>query len=347
MLYRQSRSREIAPDFEARLLYDRIDPGVGRDFAAALLDRYLAAGGDPAGSWALAVAGRLGDARVVPVLVRGVDAWAKANRVSMAESAVRALALVGDELTLRALDDLTRRYRVKPKNIGQAAQETLRAAADRLAITLDELGDRIVPALGFEPGRPRIVEAGGKRIEATIGPDFKLRYRDTATNKPVKSLPSSAPKEVKAEFKDLAAALRDAAKAQTGRLEDQLVRGRRWPVARWRAVPGLPGAVPVRGPARMGPLRQIGAFLRHVPGDEDRTLTDAAEDPFDLPETGAVGIVHPLEIDDAARGDWRAHLADHEVEPPFPQLDRPVVGVPDDRRDARFLRDAGGRSSTR
>ena len=184
----------------------------------------------------------------------------------MAESAVQALALVGDESTLRALDDLTRRYRVKPKNIGQTAQEALRAAADRLGITLDELGDRIVPALGFKSGQPRIVEAGSKRIEATIGPDFKLRYRDTASNKPVKSLPASASKEVKAEFKELAAAVRDAAKAQTGRLEDQLVRGRRWPVARWRELfLGYPVLFPFAVRLVWGQYDESG-HSAHIPG---------------------------------------------------------------------------------
>jgi hypothetical protein len=343
LLYRRSRSKEILPDLEARLVYERIDPASGADFAPALLDRYIGAGAQPAGRWALTVAGRLGDARVVPVLVRAVDDWVKGNRLSMAESAVQALALVRDESTLAAIDALARRYRAKPKNIGQAAQDALRAAADRLGITLDELGDRLVPTLGFEPGRPRIIEAGGKRIDAAIGPDFKLRYRDTATGKPVKSLPTSVSREVKAEFKDLAAQLREAARTQTARLEDQLVRGRRWPVARWRGLfLGYPVLFPFAVRLVWGHYDHSGGLRETFRVLEDRSLTDAAENPVDLPETGTAGIVHPLELDDAARSVWRAHLADHEIEAPFLQLDRPVVRVPDDGREARLIRDVRG-----
>jgi hypothetical protein len=343
LLYRQSRSKEIAPDIEARSLYDRVDPASGADFAAALLGNYISSGNPPTGRWTLAVVGRLGGARIVPALVRGIDEWVKANRLSIAESAVQSLALVGDESTLAALDAVARRYRAKPKNIGQAAQDALRAAADRLGITLDELGDRIVPTLGFEPGKPRIIEAGGKRIEAAIGPDFKLRYRETASGKAVKSLPSSVSKEVKAEFKDLAAQLREAARAQTARLEDQLVRQRRWPVARWRELfLGCPVLVPFAVRLVWGHYDEPGRLDATFRALEDRTMTDAASDPYELPETGSVGIVHPLELDDATRTAWRAHLADYEVEPPFFQLDRPVVRVPEDQREARFLRAARG-----
>ncbi|WP_148590945.1 DUF4132 domain-containing protein [Aquisphaera giovannonii] len=345
LLVRQSRTGEIAPDIEARALYDRIDPATGADFAEALLDRFLDSGGEPSGRWALAVAGRLGDARVVPALVRSLDGWVKKNRLKMAEYAVQALALVRDEATLSALDDVSRRYRVKPKNVAQAAGEAIRGAAERLGITLDELGDRVVPALGFEPGRPRVVEAGGKRIEVAVGLDFKLHYRDLATGKPVKSLPASTPKEAKAELKDVAAGLRDAAKAQAARLEEQLVRQRRWPVARWR---GLFLDHPVLFPFAVrliwGHYDDSGTLGDTFRAMEDRTLTRPSDEGYELPDSGSVGLVHPLELDAPARDAWRTHLADHEITPPFPQLERPVIRVPESRRGARFLVDFRGKT---
>jgi hypothetical protein len=344
LLYRQSRAKEITPDIEVRALYDRIDPASGAEFAFALLEHFLASGGDASGRWALTVSGRLGDARVIPVLVRGIDMWVKKNRLKMAEYALQALALIRDESTLTALDAVARRYRVKPKNVAEAAGDALRAAAERLGITLDELGDRVVPALGFAPGQPRIVEIGGKRIEVAVGLDFKLRYRDTATGKPLKSLPSSASKETKAEFKDLAAALRDAAKAQTARMEEQLVRQRRWPVGRWRELfLGYPVLFPFTARLVWAHYDDSGALTGTFRALEDRTLTDAADDPYELPASGSIGLAHPLELDDKTLRAWQTHLADHEVEPPFPQMERPIVRVPDDRREARFLRDFHGK----
>src|SRR5262249_11752602 len=64
---------------------------------------------------------------------------------------------------------------------------------------------------------------------------------------------------------------------------------------------------------------------------EDRTFTTSADERFRLPEGGWVGIVHPLEMSAAARGEWTNHLMDHEILPPFPQMSRPVERVRDDQ----------------
>jgi hypothetical protein len=55
-------------------------------------------------------------------------------------------------------------------------------------------------------------------------------------------------------------------------------------------------------------------------------------------------MVHPLELDDEALSGWRTHLADYEVEPPFPQLERPVVRVSDEDRGVKISRALAGTS---
>ena len=114
-----------------------------------------------------------------------------------------------------SLDAAAIRYRVKNKKIGAAAQETFAATAERLGLTVNELGDRVVPWLGFEPGQPRVIGPEGKRIEVAIGPDFKLRYRDIEKNKAVASLPRSLPKETLDEFKEMGATLREVARRRS------------------------------------------------------------------------------------------------------------------------------------
>jgi uncharacterized protein DUF4132 len=54
--------------------------------------------------------------------------------------------------------------------------------------------------------------------------------------------------------------------------------------------------------------------------------------------------VHPLELSEEERQAWRAHLADHEVEPPFRQLERPVVLVDDVSRGSRAHDSMRGKS---
>jgi len=125
-----------------------------------------------------------------------------------------------------------------------------------------------------------------------------------------------------------------------------MVRQHRWPVSRWRELfldhPVLFGPFATR--LVWGHYDEAGALVGTFRALEDRTLTDAADEPFELPGTGSVGIVHPLELDDETLGAWRTHLADYEVEPPFPQLERPVIRASDEQRDVRMSRDLAGTS---
>jgi hypothetical protein len=46
-----------------------------------------------------------------------------------------------------------------------------------------------------------------------------------------------------------------------------------------------------------------------------------------LPTEGTIRMVHPVELDEATISAWLQHLADYEITPPFPQLNRPIVRV--------------------
>jgi hypothetical protein len=329
LLYRQSRAREMKPDIECKPLYALLDCKTSGDFAMAVLRMFLGSKMAAEDRWALALAGILGDDRIVPALMGQIRVWVDANRGKLAEYASQALALLGSDVALCAVDALSIRYRSKQKNIGKAAAEAFAEAAERQGITVDELGDRAVPWLGFEAGKPRVVGQGEKQVEARIGLEFKLEFRDMAKGKKITSLPSWVPAEVKNEYKDLAATLREVLKGQLVRIENLMVRQFRWPLGRWQELflvhPVLfPFATRlVWGIYDGGRLR---ATFRAL---EDRTLTNAADEAVTLPGGKAnavtVGIVHPLELSADDRRAWSVHLADYNVQSPFQQLERPVV----------------------
>ncbi len=345
LLYRQSRAKEIQADVEARPLYALIDRGSSGDFALEVLKRFAATKAAPEDRWAMATAALLGDDRCVPVLNSLVHHWAESNRGKMAEYAVQALALLGSDVSLTTLDALAIRYRSKNKNIGQAAVEAFAAAAERLGITPDELGDRVVPWLGFSPNQSRLIDCGGRKIEASIGANFKLKFRDVEKNKAVASLPKTAAKEVLDEFKGLGATLREVVKAQTLRLENLMVRQYRWPSARWvELFLAHPLLKPFGQRLIWGASDSAGECLGTFRTLDDGSLTDASDDPFVLPENSFVGMIHPLELDEATLKAWRTHLADYEVVPPFPQLERPVVRVGDDQRTIKIWTELAGTS---
>ena len=76
LLYRQSRAREILPDIKARPLFQRIDRTTSGDFAFEVLRRFATSKADAKDRWALAIAGLLGDDRLVTILNQLVQSWA-------------------------------------------------------------------------------------------------------------------------------------------------------------------------------------------------------------------------------------------------------------------------------
>jgi hypothetical protein len=340
LLYRQSRAREIRPDVEAKPFFDLIDRTKSADFAFEILKGFLATKHEAADRWALTIAGLLGDDRIVPILNRQIRVWADSNRGKMAEWAVQALGLLGTDAALLVLDSLAIRYRTKYANIGKAAVAAFAASAERLGVTPDELADRVVPWLGFEPGKPRIVPCGQRKLEVRMGLDFKLKFIDLEKNKPVASLPESAPKDVRESLKETGTTLREVSKAQAMRLENLMVRQYRWTADRWKklflAYPILfPFAVRLIWGSYSSDGRLAGTFRAL----EDRTLTTAADEHFDLPSGNLVGAVHPLELDERLRAQWLSHLGDYEIQPPFPQLDRPVVRLTAGAEQTKVLKD--------
>jgi hypothetical protein len=185
-----------------------------------------------------------------------------------------------------------------------------------------------------------LIDCGGKKVEARISTDLKLQFIDLEKNKPIASLPKTAPKEVLAEFKELGATLREVVKGQVPRLENLMVRQQRWPVDRFRELFTMhPILLPMAVRLIWGVYDDTGKLQASFRPLEDRTFTQASDKAFELPATGKIGIVHPLELSEVERKAWQTHLADYEITPPFPQLERPVVQLELDRAGNKFLKE--------
>lgn len=337
LLHRQSRVKEMRADIEARPLFAQLDRETSGELALAVLQAFFGSQADADDRWTMAFAAIVGDDRLVPVFTRQIKEWADNMRGKLAEYAVQALALLGTDSALLAVDTMAIRCRSKNKNIGKAASEAFAIAAQARGLTVEELGDLVVPWLGFEPGKPRIVETGKGKIEARISNEFKLTFRDSATNKKVAKLPDSVPAEVRSDFKELSAALKEAAKSQLLRMETLMVRQFRWPSALWQELYlQHPLLLPFAQRLVWAAYDQFGRLLGTFRTLEDHSLTDAADEPYVPPKNSAIGIVHPLELTPEARRLWLKHLADYDVVPPFAQLERPVVTVTPEQKATKF-----------
>jgi len=326
LISKQAKHKTIDEAPDVMPLLSRIDRDSSAPFAAGLVERFLSSEQAAADRWALTLGGLLGDNRIVALLLPRINDWCENSRHKLAEYSAQAIALLPGNEPLMVLDTLSNRYRSKFKNVGKACAEAFNAAATARGITADELGDMVVPDFGFDAEGIRRFDWNGGGANAELGADFKISWFDPETGKAWKSLPASAPEEIKTEVKTLTKLLREALKGQTARLEMALVRQRRWPVARWRELyenhPVLKwfasGLVWGIHDGSGNLLRTFRRYANGILADAGGAVEELAE------EDTVIGIVHPLELASTVLDEWKAHLVRLKVKQPFPQVDRPI-----------------------
>ncbi|MES2733261.1 MAG: DUF4132 domain-containing protein [Bacteroidota bacterium] len=324
LFYRQSRAKDIRPDWEAKPILENIDRTRSHIFAKAILKAYFDNGADSKQKYCLTLAGLLGDDDTIDLLKSKVGQWAEASRGKMAEYVVKAIALSGTNKALRAVEFFSRKYKNKNKNIGEAAQQAFAIAAEEMGITPYELADSIIPDFGFV-GLFREFEVNNEPFRAFIDNDFKLGYLNE-DGKVFKSLPKNTDKLLVEEFKEIGKEVRDIVKSQSNRLEQYLVTQRKWSSDKWQAFfMGNPIMFAYAVRLIWGAFDQQGQLQFVFRCLEDQTLVNQEEEEIELPSELSIGMVHPLSITEEEVNFWKQHLEDSGIEPIFPQLNRPTV----------------------
>ncbi len=345
ILEKQSKHKTIKPAPDILPWLAHVDRTRSGDFAVALLSAWLAEGQDAKHRWVLALAGMLGDSRIISTLLPWIPKWCEAAQHKLAEYAAQGISLLGSNEALMVLDTLAARYRSKFRNVGAAAAAAFQSAAQARGISPDELGDLVVPSFDFNEDGQRRFEWDGGAALAELTMDLKLEWSDPDSGQSLKALPASAPDGVKADVKELGKLLRETGKAQALRLEQALVKQRRWPVAAWQELyekHPLLRAYATR--LVWGVYTPEGTLQRAFRRYPNGILADAAGAMEELPEgDGLIGLLHPLDLDGAALSAWQAHLTRFKVQPPFPQLDRPVERLELNLHNRRTLAAAEGR----
>lgn len=341
LLYRMSRSTDMRPDPEVRPLLQLLDREKSGAFAKSLLRAYLDSGGASKNKWALTLGAMLGGNDEVELLRRKVPEFAKGNHRFLAENIVKALAMNGSKKALRWIEVFSRKFQSKSKNVGEAAGEALRMAAEERGITLFELMDETIPDFGFT-GLFYEFEAGVEQYRAFIDTNFQLVFLNE-NNRLLKSPPKATDDELKKEFKEIAKEIRDIVKSQSDRMEQYLVIQRKWPAERWQAFfMGNPVMFTYAVRLVWGIYDENNRLQQTFICQEDQSLLNRDGDEMALPETGRIGMAHPLELAPEDKIYWQNYLLELGISPVFPQLERPVFPLAGENRHKTLVQDFNG-----
>ncbi len=305
-----------------------------KQFSADMLSRWLSDGAQSKKKWVLNFAAIHGGYEIIEVFVHYIKEWSENMRGAIAADAVKALAMNGSSLALMTVDNMAHKF--KHKQVKNAAIQALDNAAEALGITADQLGDRIVPDLGFDEQMQRIFDYGTRKFKVYLTPTLELEIFDE-NDKKLKSIPSpgkrddeETAKKSNAEFKAMKKQLKNVISIQKMRLETALLADRRWEKSAWE---DLFVKNPVMHSFAIGLIwasysdNQLLQTFRYM---EDGSFNTIDEDEYELPHNAEIGLVHPIDLDEDAVNGWKEQLEDYEVTQPIEQLSRPVYRINDD-----------------
>lgn len=326
LLYRMSRVKEIRSEMEARPLLRLIDRTRSGAFAAHLFKIFTDKNGDAKPRYLLALAALLGDDQLAAELEQHIYQWISSKRLKLAEQGVGALAIQGSNKALRAVEFLSRKYRVRKANVGAAALAGMQHAAAEAGLTIHELGDRIVPDFGFH-GLFRPFQVKGDTYHVFIDQNFKPGFINDR-NRRLKSMPVATPAATKESIKQLSKEVAETVRSQTGRLEHYLVVQRRWEPAQWQQCFLHNPVMFVYANRLLWALYdEQDQLLTCFQCRDNRTLTDLRNEAVSIPAKATIRILHPLYLDAIQLQQWQQRFAEQGIVPVFPQLDRPVAAL--------------------
>jgi hypothetical protein len=310
-------------------------------FSWGLFELWLSAGSPSKDAWAMGQLQRFADDDAVRRLTERIREWPGQSQNRKAVRGLEVLGAVGSESALRSVHGIAQK--AKFKALKKTAAEQIEVIAERLELTLDQLGDRLVPDFGLADDS-LVLDYGPRSFTIKFDEALKPYVLDDQGKRK-----ASAPKPNAKDDPELAqpayerfAALRRELKAtaveQVKRLEAAMGT-RTWTSAEFQEYL-------VDHPL----MWHLSSRLVWQAGDtafrlaEDRTLADVEDEPFELPEDATVRLAHPLTLGGEVEA-WASVLADYEILQPFDQLARPVFELSEGERvSGRLTRFEGAKT---
>ena len=316
-------------------------------YAHSIYNKWLEDGAQFKERWVLYFYAIHGGMEVLTVLGQCIKEWAENSRGAIAAEAVNAMVLNGSSQALMQIDHMAHKF--KHKQVKKAAVQALEHAAEELGITSEELGDRIVPNLGFDQNMEQIYDYGTRKFRVYLTPSLELEIFDE-DGKKRKSMPAPGTKDdaqkaklANTEFKQMKKQLKSIVAMQKFRLENALLSGRCWDTEGWKA---LFVANPVMHSFAIGLIWTAysqGERLTTFRYMEDGTFNTVDEEEYELPEGAVIGLAHPIEMAEEELEGWKEQLSDYEIVQPIMQLEKKIYLLEEDEKQSLDLNRFHGR----
>ena len=343
----QTQVPDKAPLLEA--LKENVEVASRDHFAWQMFQLWLEDGANTKTKWAMGTIGHLGDDDCVLKLTPLVRVWPGESQHQRAVFGLQCLRGVGSSTALMQLSGIAQK--LKFKGLKQKAALFVDEIAKEKGMTRDELEDRVIPDCGLDEMGRKEISFGTRKFDFVLGGDLKPMVRDDKGKirpnppKPGAQDDEKIATESLAQWKLAKKQIKEVAVLQAARMEQAMVRGRRWPIEDFETLL-------VRHPLMTHLVQKLiwGSFAKNGKRQslfrvtEERDYADASDKSTALGKAASVGLVHPLELSEKEMSAWGELFGDYEIISPFPQLGRPVYTIEAAEKKATELKRFHGMS---
>jgi len=251
-----------------------------------------------------------------------------------------AIQALGAMASREAIAQLTRmRATIRYATARRLIDKSLRSAAGKMGLTVDELEDYAVDGFGLDEQGSWRAKVGHAEASLELLGDGRVRvvWKNTE-GKIARSVPSRVKKQFPDEVRAVsirAKGLEQAYRAQKSRLEASLPGAREMPLSHWQQYF-------VEHPVLGSLGRRLIWVFRNAEGSEhsalwlDGKMRHFSGKPAELWSARTVRLWHPLSTDLAERQAWRDVVFQHRVRQPFRQAFREFYEMTDGERETRL-----------
>ncbi|TAG36002.1 MAG: DUF4132 domain-containing protein [Polaromonas sp.] len=299
--------------------------------------------------WAFTCLGLLGDDETARRLFTRINDWAANYALrARATEAMHMLKTIGSDVALMLLSVIAAKS--KHKILQERAGVMIQGAAETRGLSLEELADRLVPALGLDQEAAFELDFGPRKFTLAFDEELKPVVMDSKGTrlkdlpKPNKSDDAVRAKATADRLKLLRKDARTLASLQITRMERAMVNARRWPLAEFKRF-FIDHPLMRYLAARLVWGRYEGdQMVQALRIAEDWTLADGGDEWVERADDAVLGIPHVLEMNPSVLARFSQVFADYEILQPFKQLGRETYALTPDEQKQHILKRFEGQS---
>ncbi|WP_300370058.1 DUF4132 domain-containing protein [Brachyspira sp.] len=257
-----------------------------------------------------------------------IEYWNDNFKSSLAAYIIPAIAMNGEKFALMIINNII--YMSQNKVLKNAAIDSFEKAAECLNVPIDNLFDKVLPNLGFNIERNKIINYGKQKFTLQLLSDSYLEIIDNTNHTILKELPKAIEgddeRKVIESKKDLIY-IRNSLNAiisyQKEKLQKVMFNGRKWDYETFFEVF-------VENPVMQyftlgfiwGVYDEDNNFIECFRYMEDGSLISVDEDLYELPKKTKyyITLYHPIDSDEDYCKMWNRQLELYEINQPTEQI---------------------------